>query len=158
MEADDVTAAADARNRSHEHRPPEPGDGSPPAESAVSFGPFDLLPRQRLVLKGGRPLRLGGRALDLLIALVERAGELVSKDDLMARVWPDTYVEEDNLRAQVAALRRALSDGRDGARYVATVVGRGYWFVAPVARSTSERSEWQAYDRLTFPSVLNSNV
>jgi DNA-binding winged helix-turn-helix (wHTH) protein len=76
----------------------------------------------------------------------------------MALVWPDTYVEEDNLRAQVAALRRALSDGGDGARYVATVVGRGYWFVAPVARSTSERSEWQAYDRLTFPSVLNSKV
>jgi DNA-binding winged helix-turn-helix (wHTH) protein len=115
-----------------------------PATESATFGPFHLLPRQRLVLKGRRPVRLGGRAFDVLVALVERAGELVTKGELMARVWPDTYVEGDNLRAQVAALRRALSDGRDGARYVATVVGRGYWFVAPVARSTSERSEWQA--------------
>ena len=117
---------------------------SPAAESAFAFGPFHLLARQRLVLNGGRPLRLGGRALDVLVALVERAGELVSKDELMARVWPDTFVEGDNLRAQVAALRRALGDGRDGARYVATVVGRGYWFVAPVSLLAGERCERQA--------------
>ena len=68
--------------------------------------------------------------------LVERAGELVTKEELVARVWPDTVVDESNLRAQMAALRKALGDGRDGARYVATVPGRGYRFVAPVARST----------------------
>ena len=69
--------------------------------------PFHVLPNQRL-LKEGDQLFLGSRALDLLVALVERAGELVSKGELMARVWPDTLVEESNLKVQVAALRRAL--------------------------------------------------
>jgi DNA-binding winged helix-turn-helix (wHTH) protein len=104
--------------------------------SAMSFGPFHVLPSQRLLLEGDRPLRLGSRALDILVALVERAGELVSKTELMARVWPDTFVEEDNLKVQIAALRRTLRDGENGNRYISTVVGRGYWFVAPVVRST----------------------
>jgi DNA-binding winged helix-turn-helix (wHTH) protein len=73
----------------------------------MSFGPFHVLPIQRLLLEGDLLPRLGSRALDLLVALVERAGELVSKGELMARVWPDTLVEESNLRVQVAALRRA---------------------------------------------------
>jgi DNA-binding winged helix-turn-helix (wHTH) protein len=103
---------------------------------AMSFGPFHVLPIQRLLLEGDLLPRLGSRALDLLVALVERAGELVSKGELMARVWPDTLVEESNLRVQVAALRRALRDGQDGSRHISTVAGRGYWFVAPVARST----------------------
>jgi DNA-binding winged helix-turn-helix (wHTH) protein len=108
---------------------------------AVSFGLFRILPSQRLLLEGDRPLRLGSRALDILVALVDRAGELVSKGELMARVWPDTFVEEGNLKVQVAALRRTLRDGEDGNRYISTVTGRGYWFVAPVARSTGMNSE-----------------
>jgi len=107
-----------------------------PAGPAISFGPFRLLPDQRLLLEGDRPLRLGSRALEILVALVERAGDLVSKGELMARVWPDTFVEEANLRVQVAALRRALRDGENGNRYITTVAGRGYWFVAPVVLST----------------------
>jgi DNA-binding winged helix-turn-helix (wHTH) protein len=86
--------------------------------------------------EGDRPLRLGSQALDILVALVERAGELVSKGELMARVWPDTFVDESNIKVQVAALRRALRDGEKGSGYISTVAGRGYWFVAPVARST----------------------
>jgi len=101
-------------------------------EPAVSFGPFRLLLKQRLLLQGEQPLRLGSRALDLLIALVERAGELVSKKELMARVWPDTVVEECNIKVHIASLRRALADGQSGHRYLATVPGRGYRFVAPV--------------------------
>ena len=66
------------------------------------------------------------------VALVERPGELVSKSELMARVWPNTFVEEGNLKVQVAGLRRALGDGRGSNRYLATVPGRGYRFVAPV--------------------------
>jgi DNA-binding winged helix-turn-helix (wHTH) protein len=106
------------------------------AMSALSFGPFHVLPNQRLLLEGDRPLRLGSQALDILVALVERAGELVSKGELMARVWPDTFVDESNIKVQVAALRRALRDGEKGSGYISTVAGRGYWFVAPVARST----------------------
>jgi DNA-binding winged helix-turn-helix (wHTH) protein len=108
---------------------------APSAERVVSFGPFHLFPTQRLLLEGETPLRLGSRALDILIALVERPGELVCKRELMARVWPDTVVEEGNLKVHVAALRRALADGQDGHRYLATIPGRGYRFVAPVVRA-----------------------
>jgi DNA-binding winged helix-turn-helix (wHTH) protein len=104
--------------------------------AAMSFGRFEVLPRQRLLLEGGRPLALGSRAFEILVALVERAGELVSKSELMDRVWPNTFVEEGNLKVQVAALRRALRDGKEGNRYISNVAGRGYWFVAPVRRST----------------------
>jgi len=102
------------------------------SERAISFGPFRLLPTQRLLVEDGKPVRLGSRALEILIALVARAGDLVGKDELMARVWPDTVVEEANLKVHVGALRRALGDGAGGKRYVVTVPGRGYSFVAPV--------------------------
>jgi DNA-binding winged helix-turn-helix (wHTH) protein len=105
------------------------------AVAAMSFGPFHILPSQRLLLEGDQPLRLGSRAFDILVALVERAGELVSKDELRNLVWPGTFVEDGNLKVQVSALRRTLRDGEDGNRYITTVAGRGYWFVAPVARS-----------------------
>ena len=101
----------------------------------ASFGPFTLVPAQHLLLEGDTPVHLGGRAFDILIALLERPGELVSKDELMARVWPDKIVEESNIKAHVAALRKALRDGQPGRRYLATVNGRGYRFVAPVALS-----------------------
>jgi DNA-binding winged helix-turn-helix (wHTH) protein len=101
-------------------------------ERVASFGPFRLLPRQRLLLEGDKPLRLGSRALDILIALVERPGELVSRKELMTRIWPDTVVEDCNLTVHVAALRRTLADGQAGNRYLATIPGRGYRFVAPV--------------------------
>jgi predicted ATPase/DNA-binding winged helix-turn-helix (wHTH) protein len=96
------------------------------------FGPFCLCPKQRLLLEEGQPLRLGSRALDILIALVEHSGELITKDALMARVWPETIVVEDNLSVHVAALRRALRDGSPGHRYIVTVPGRGYSFVSAV--------------------------
>src|SRR5918996_1188376 len=103
-----------------------------PAEPALAFGPFHLLPRRRLLLKDAKPVRLGSRALEILIALIERPGELLSKGELMARVWPDTFVDEGNLKVQVAGLRRALGDSGGSNRYLATVPGRGYRFVAPI--------------------------
>ncbi len=106
------------------------------AERTISFGPFRLFPLQRLLFEGDNPIRLGSRALDILIALVEHAGELVGKDDLVARVWPGTFVEEGNLKVHVAALRRALGGGN---RYLVNVPGRGYSFVAPVAIADGPR-------------------
>src|SRR5260370_3135989 len=100
---------------------------------AISFGPVRLLPRQRLLLEGDTPVRLGSRAFDVLAALVERAGEVVGKEELIARAWPQTFVEDANLKLQVSALRRALGDGQGGHRYVVTVPGRGYNFVAPLS-------------------------
>src|ERR1700736_4327812 len=104
----------------------------PMDEQAISFGPFRLLAAQRLLLEGDTPVRLGSRAFDILAALVERAGEVVGKEELIARAWPQTVVEEANLKFQVSALRRALGDGQGGHRYVVNVPGRGYNFVAPV--------------------------
>src|SRR5882757_9123342 len=101
-------------------------------EHAISFGPYRLLAAQRLLLERDKPVRLGSRAFDILAALVERAGEVVGKEQLIARAWPQTFVEESNLKIQVSALRRALGDGQGGNRYVVTVPGRGYNFVAPV--------------------------
>jgi predicted ATPase/DNA-binding winged helix-turn-helix (wHTH) protein len=113
---------------------------APSGELAILFGPFRLVAAQRLLLEGDKPMRLGSRAFDILIALVERAGEVVGKDELIARVWPATYVEEANLKIQVSALRRALGDGQGDNRYVATVVGRGYNFVAPIRKEEPLRA------------------
>jgi DNA-binding winged helix-turn-helix (wHTH) protein len=105
--------------------------GAAPAK-VLSFGPFYLLPTQFLLLEGDKPVPLGSRALEILIALLERRGELVSKKDLMARVWPNVFVEPANLTVHMSALRRALRDGRDGHRFIVNIPGRGYRFVAPV--------------------------
>jgi predicted ATPase/DNA-binding winged helix-turn-helix (wHTH) protein len=107
---------------------------------AISFGPFRLLAAQRLLLEGEQPVRLGSRAFDILAALVERAGEVIEKEELIARAWRRTFVEEGNLKIQVRALRRALGDGQGGHRYIVAVPGRGYSFVAPVRREEQARA------------------
>jgi len=107
---------------------------------AISFGPFRLLAAQRLLLEGDQPVRLGSRAFDILATLVERPGEVIGKDELKTRIWPKTFVEDSNLKIQVSALRRALGDGQGGRRYIATIPGRGYNFVAPVRFEKSSQA------------------
>jgi predicted ATPase/DNA-binding winged helix-turn-helix (wHTH) protein len=122
-------------------------------EESIAFGSFRLIPAQRKLLEDGNPLRLGSRALDILITLVESAGATIPKEQLIARTWPDTIVDEGALRVHVAALRKVLGDGRAGMRYIANVPGRGYSFVAPVTRE--ERQE------ITAPpnrSVVGGNL
>src|SRR3984893_17362394 len=106
-------------------------------QDVICFGPFRLSPTERLLEKGGVPFRLGSRALDILIALVERPSEVVSKKELIAKVWPDLTVGEGSLHFHVSALRKALGEGRSGGRYVTNVSGRGYCFVAPISRAAS---------------------
>src|SRR5882757_10769867 len=120
---------------------------------AISFGPFRLFPARRLLLEGEQPVRLGSRAFDILAALVERAGEVASKEELIARAWPETFVEEANLKIQVSALRRALGDGQGGKRYIVTVPGRGYNFVAPILVEETSRA---ALAPPSAPSALNN--
>jgi predicted ATPase/DNA-binding winged helix-turn-helix (wHTH) protein len=103
------------------------------------FGPFSLFVPGRLLKRADETIPLGGRALDVLIALTERAGEVVSYKELISIAWPNVTVDEANLRVQIATLRRALSDGEDDARYISNVAGRGYCFVAPIKRSQSEQ-------------------
>jgi DNA-binding winged helix-turn-helix (wHTH) protein len=110
--------------------------GAAPTE--LSFGPFRLLPTRFLLLEGDSPVALGSRALEILIILLERPGVLVSKQELMARVWPNIFVEPANLTVHISALRRALRDGRDGNRFIINIPGRGYSFVASVEVSGHE--------------------
>jgi predicted ATPase/DNA-binding winged helix-turn-helix (wHTH) protein len=126
------------------HHPPRSSEGQamqdaralarPEARDILSFGPFRLIAGERLLTRDGAPVELGARALDLLIALASRPNEVLGKRELLALVWPDVTVDEGSLRFHVAGLRKALGDGKDGARYIATLAGRGYCFVAPVSR------------------------
>jgi predicted ATPase/DNA-binding winged helix-turn-helix (wHTH) protein len=107
----------------------------------ITFGDFSLFPTERLLLRAGEPVPLGSRALDILVALVRRAGQPIDKRTLLAEAWPDVTVEEGSLRFQMAGLRKALGDGEEGARYVATLPGRGYCFVAPLSRSGGDLAD-----------------
>lgn len=113
---------------------------APEASQTLNFGTFRLLRTQRQLLDRGTPVRLGSRALDLLIALVDRPGEVVSRRDLESFVWPRTVVEETSLRAHISALRKALGDGVDGARYITNIPGRGYCFVAAVSKEAEPQA------------------
>ena len=107
---------------------------------AVSFGSFRLVMTERALFDGGKPVRLGSRAIEILVALVRRAGELVTKRELIHLVWPDTVVVEANLTVHIAGLRRALGDGVTANRYIITIPGRGYRFVAPVTVAEVEEA------------------
>lgn len=99
------------------------------------FGRFCLRRIERLLLEEGKPLALGARAFDLLLVLADRSGQVVGRDELLKLVWPTTVVEETSLRFHISALRKVLGDGRNGARYITNVAGRGYSFVAPIRHS-----------------------
>lgn len=97
-----------------------------------AFGLYLYIPQRQLLLRNGKPVRVGCRALDLLTAFVQSPGELLTKRALLDGAWPSTTVVEGNLKVHIAALRRALDDDADAAKYIATVNGRGYRFIAPV--------------------------
>jgi predicted ATPase/DNA-binding winged helix-turn-helix (wHTH) protein len=113
-------------------------------DSAISFGAFRLFPKSRLLEKDGAPLHLGGRALDILIFLAERAGEVVDKRELVKRIWADVNVDEGSLRFHITSLRKALGDAGEGLRYVVNVPGRGYCFTAPLLRAAPSENRPRA--------------
>jgi predicted ATPase/DNA-binding winged helix-turn-helix (wHTH) protein len=104
-------------------------------DELIAFGPFRLSSGGRL-LRDGKDVRLGSRGLDLLVALLDRPGAVVTKEELVQRVWPNTFVDEVNLRYQMATLRKVLGEGGAGARYIRTISGRGYCFVGAVDKTT----------------------
>src|SRR5262245_21824390 len=104
------------------------------SEDIVRFGPFAVHPSRRQLLTVDGPVRLGSRALDILCLLVERHGEVVGRDEIIAKVWPNTFVIDGNLRVHITGLRRALGAGQGGQRYIVNVPNRGYTFVAPLHR------------------------
>jgi len=105
---------------------------------SFSFGRYQLLPHRRELFADGRPLKLGGRAYDLLMVLMEAHGAVVSKDALMARVWPDRVVEENALQAQISTLRAAFGSERE---LIRTVSGHGYQFTGELVATTCLRNE-----------------
>ena len=102
------------------------------------FGSFRLDRQERLLLRDGATISLTPKAFDLLLALIQRHGRLVEKEELFKAVWPDSFVEESNLSSNIALIRKALGDGMNGARYIETVPKRGYRFVAEVQQLTDE--------------------
>ncbi len=116
------------------------------APRAFAFGEFVLTPERQSLTRLDRPVRIGGRALDLLTALVEHPGELLDKQTLMARAWPTTFVDATNLKVNMASLRKALGERHIAPEYIATVVGRGYRFIAPV-RSLPTQAASSPVDR-----------
>lgn len=103
-------------------------------DPALTFGPFCLFSKSRLLEKDGTRVQIGGRALDILIVLAERPGEVIDKRELVKRIWADVHVDEGSLRFHIAALRKALGDTGKSARYIVNVAGRGYCFAAPLAQ------------------------
>jgi DNA-binding winged helix-turn-helix (wHTH) protein len=101
-----------------------------------AFGPFVLIPQRRVLLKRETPVRIGNRASDILVQLVQRSGEVIDKLELMALVWAGIFVDKSNLNVNIAAIRRVIDYDFANRSCIATVVGRGYHFVEPVpARS-----------------------
>ena len=120
------------------HRPD--GVNSAATEASLEFGRFRVVPRRRLLLADGVPIELGTRAFELLLALLEADGALVTKGELLARVWPDVVVAQENLKVQVFVIRNALGEDHD---FIRTEHGRGYRF-APAVRSNVT---WSAFQR-----------
>src|SRR5262245_27712092 len=110
------------------------------------FGPFRIDTVKRLLLRDGEPVALKSKCFEMLLALVEARGQVLEKDELMRRVWPDTIVEESNITVYISTLRKALHENPQEHRYIVTVPGRGYSFVAEVrecwdGQIKSERTE-----------------
>jgi DNA-binding winged helix-turn-helix (wHTH) protein len=106
---------------------------------SFSFGPFVLTPARQELLRGGSPVHLGARALEILTVLVQRPGTVIAKQELMSLVRTDTFVDDSNLKVHIAALRKALDEGRSHSSCIATAIGRGDRFVEPVLPSSTTR-------------------
>jgi DNA-binding winged helix-turn-helix (wHTH) protein len=124
-----MTTNACSKRSTYPEIPPVSDVKPEAAQVKFEFGCFRLLLRQRQLLADGEPIELGTRAFEILLVLLEADGSLVTKDELLSRVWPGTAVAEDNLKVQMSALRKALGENRD---FIRTEFGRGYRFTAEV--------------------------
>ncbi len=113
------------------------------SQHQIAFGPFLLSPSRRTLSRDGEQVALGGRSFDILCLLVERAGHVVSKDEIIDRVWPGIFTADGSLRVQISALRKSLRDGQEGHRYILSISNRGYSFIEPVRPLASELAQRQ---------------
>src|ERR1700741_3101050 len=127
----------------------------------LRFGSFELSIGERMLRRDGQVLPLGDRALDVLIYLADRPGEVIAKQEIIDHVWSDVTVEEGSLRVHVVAIRKALGDGQFGNRYIANIKGRGYSFVGtvvPLAGSAESGNDYVALSILGYQPALFSGV
>src|SRR5712672_4301370 len=133
---------------------------SVPLHSAVGerlrFGEFELAPVARTLWHRGEEIRLGSRALDILIALASRPGQILSKDDLTQLVWRGAFVDDTSLRVGISALRKALGPGGD--RYIATVPGRGYCFILDVETTAPKPAPEPSHVKRLNPQRLPAQI
>jgi predicted ATPase/DNA-binding winged helix-turn-helix (wHTH) protein len=126
-----------------------------PKAIRLRFGPFEINAAERSLTKANKVIPLGGRAYDILIALLENAGEVVGKAELITKAWPDVTVEESNLRVHLSALRKALGDGQFGNKYIASIQGQGYSFIAPILRLPADRDRGALSGISNLPPALD---
>jgi len=141
-------------------------ESDPKSSDSLYFGPFHLVPSQRSLIRDGKPVAIGSRALEILIALTLRPGEIITREELTKAVWRGLSVEDSNLRVHIASLRKVLAEGQNAARYILNVAGRGYVFAAPLYRETSEPSKAASIQNLAsrpqslpqmVPSLIGRN-
>src|SRR6516164_4487624 len=118
----------------------------------IEFGRFEILPHRRQLLADGRPIRLGGRAFDLLLALIEAPGSVVAKEELLSRIWPARIVEEYRLQSEIWALRKAFGADRD---LIQTVSGRGYQFTGELHEHGARANARKIAAPLAVPATLS---
>src|ERR1700749_1709642 len=130
------------------------------------FGPFVLDPASRLLIREEQSVPITTKVFETLVVLVENRGRVMTKDELLLKLWPDTTVEEANLAQNVSSLRRALEDNPKDHRYIATIPGRGYSFVAVVTKIAKQKNRAAepsanaepSADQLISPAVSTANT
>src|SRR5262245_22022395 len=129
--------------------------GLPEVPVTIEFGRFKVVRHRREVLVDGRPVELGGRAFDTLLALIDTRGTVLTKDELLSRVWPDRVVEENNLPAQIFMLRRVFGPDRD---LIRTVAGRGYQFTGEVRTVAAAVTGLPSSPVMSLPYVVSELI
>ncbi len=125
----------------------------------ISFAEFELDPARRRLLREGKTLPLNAKAFDLLVYLAENAGRVVTKDEIMDAVWANQYVEEANLKVQMSALRKALGERRDEHRFLITIPGKGYKFIADIENGDRELViESRRFSRLVIEQEIEGET
>src|SRR5258708_6915813 len=108
-------------------------------KNLYEFGEFRVNASERVLQRSGQDVPLPPKVFDLLLALVVRHGQVLTKDQLMSEVWPDTFVEETNLKVYVSTLRKALGEGAEGSKFIETLPRRGYRFVGAVTELVPDK-------------------
>src|SRR2546428_13452213 len=129
--------------------------GRPEVPVTIEFGRFKVVRHRRELLADGRPVELGGRAFDTLIALIDARGTVVGQDELMSRVWPDRIVEENNLAAQISVLRKVLGADR---HLIRTVAGRGYQFTGEIRTTAATAAGPAPSEKTNLPEAASELI